>query len=205
MPYTYLIGWSNHKKYYYGVAYRKGCEPSDLWTKYFTSSKHVSRFRVAYGEPDVIQVRRVFKTALEARNWEIKVIRRINACQRKDFLNQHNPGGRNEKFLYGKGRTNWLTGTKGMGLFKNPYKGVTGRYSDEQRKLISDRTKEAMANVDRTCYEKRDSCQNRRWMNKDGKHKRVPENEISTYENAGWYQGRLLIRDELGRINGTIK
>ena len=36
-PYTYLIGWSNLNKFYYGVRYGKGCHPSDLWVKYFGS------------------------------------------------------------------------------------------------------------------------------------------------------------------------
>jgi hypothetical protein len=30
-PYTYLIGWSNQNKYYYGVRYAKDCHPNDFW------------------------------------------------------------------------------------------------------------------------------------------------------------------------------
>ena len=30
-PYTYLIGWKDQEKYYYGVRFAKGCEPKDLW------------------------------------------------------------------------------------------------------------------------------------------------------------------------------
>jgi len=39
LPYTYLIGWSNLNTWYYGRRTSKNCHPSDLWQKYFTSSK----------------------------------------------------------------------------------------------------------------------------------------------------------------------
>ena len=85
-PYTYLIGWAEQGKYYYGVRYSKDCNPSDLWTKYFTSSKHVHAFREQYGEPDVIQVRKTFETRDEAIKHEHKVLRRLGCVAREDFL-----------------------------------------------------------------------------------------------------------------------
>jgi len=88
IPYTYLIGWSEHNIWYYGVRYAKGCQPSDLWTFYFTSSKLVKSARETYGEPDVVQIRRTFLTEDAARNWETKVLRRIKVVVREDFLNQ---------------------------------------------------------------------------------------------------------------------
>jgi len=87
IPYTYLIGWSEHQKYYYGVRYAKGCEPNDLWVSYYTSSDHVKLFREEYGEPDIIQVRKTFDDNIKAREWEIKVLKRMNLPKRKDFLN----------------------------------------------------------------------------------------------------------------------
>ena len=36
--YTYLIGWPDHNKWYYGVRYAKGSDPADLWNPYTTSS-----------------------------------------------------------------------------------------------------------------------------------------------------------------------
>ena len=87
-PYTYLIGWSKHNKWYYGVRYSKKCNPSDLWVKYFTSSSYVQEFRKIYGEPDVIQVRKTFDNEKSARLWELKVLRKMNVLYREDFLNQ---------------------------------------------------------------------------------------------------------------------
>lgn len=89
MAYTYLIGWSSLKQYYYGVRYAKDASPDDLWRTYFTSSGLVKRFRKANGEPDIIQIRSQFTNAESATKWENKVLRRIKAKYRKDFINQH--------------------------------------------------------------------------------------------------------------------
>lgn len=94
-PYCYLIGWKQQNKFYYGVRtakknktlYESGCHPDDLWSLYFTSSKIVANFKKKYGEPDIIEVRRVFKTAAEAIKWETKVLQRMHAVKDKKWLN----------------------------------------------------------------------------------------------------------------------
>ena len=87
MAYTYLIGWSKLNIWYYGARWSKKADPSDLWVTYFTSSKAVARFRKVHGEPDVVQVRRVFPSMEAAARWETKVLRRIKAVERDIFLN----------------------------------------------------------------------------------------------------------------------
>ena len=87
VPYTYLIGWKYLNKFYYGVRYSKTCNPSDLWSSYFTSSNVVKSFSKKYGDPDIIEVRKIFKTQHEARFYEEKVLRRLNCAGRDDFLN----------------------------------------------------------------------------------------------------------------------
>lgn len=89
VPFTYLIGWSKHSKFYYGVRYRHNCSPDELWVKYFTSSKTVKRLRIELGEPDIIQVRRTFANAKDAQEWEHRVLVRIQAVKRSDFINKH--------------------------------------------------------------------------------------------------------------------
>lgn len=92
-PYTYLIGWSHHNKWYYGARYAKGCHPSDLWVKYFTSSKYVNEYRKKYGEPDVIQIRKTFNSHDETLKWEEKVLKRMNVSKENKWLNvTHNRG-----------------------------------------------------------------------------------------------------------------
>ncbi len=88
--FTYLIGWSQLNKWYYGVRYSKDSDPNTLWKTYFTSSKHVKRFRDEFGEPDVVTVRKTFTTPEAAICWEAKVLQRIKASQRADFLNKTN-------------------------------------------------------------------------------------------------------------------
>jgi len=87
-PYTYLIGWSSHNRYYYGVRYAKDCNPNDLWVSYFTSSKYVKNFFERYGDPDVIQVRKTFSTVDDARFWEHKVLKRLRVVNNPIFLNE---------------------------------------------------------------------------------------------------------------------
>lgn len=90
--YTYLIGWSKHNKFYYGVRYAKNCHPNDLWKTYFTSSKYVAEFRKEHGEPDIIQIRKTFNDPKFARIWEHKVIKRSNIIRKSNFLNLHDAG-----------------------------------------------------------------------------------------------------------------
>lgn len=87
-PYTYLIGWSNQQKYYYGVRYAQGCHPNDLWESYFTSSKGVEEMQKQYGEPDIIEIRKTFVDESTAIKWEHKVLNRMNIHMRSDFLNE---------------------------------------------------------------------------------------------------------------------
>lgn len=91
IPYTYLIGWSNHNKWYYGAEYGsvvKIANPSNLWNTYFTSSSEVKKFREEYGEPDVIEVRRTFITEKDCREWEDKVLTKLNVIRSEKWLNK---------------------------------------------------------------------------------------------------------------------
>ena len=90
-PYTYLIGWSKHNKWYYGVRFGRGCHPSDLWVTYFTSSKRVKKFWEENGDPDVVEVRKTFQTGEPARIWEEKVLHRIDISDDK-WLNANVAG-----------------------------------------------------------------------------------------------------------------
>lgn len=89
-PYTYLIGWKQYNKYYYGVRFGNKCFPEDdLWIKYFTSSKYVKEFRLLHGEPDIIQIRKKFNNYTNAICWEEKVLTRLNVLSNNKWLNQN--------------------------------------------------------------------------------------------------------------------
>lgn len=87
-PYTYLIGWTQQDRWYYGCRFSKTACSSDLWVKYFTSSRYVAKMRIDFGEPDVVEVRREFDTPAATRAWEERVLRRLKAIKSDRWLNR---------------------------------------------------------------------------------------------------------------------
>lgn len=87
-PYTYLIGWQKLDKWYYGVRFAKGCHPKDLWVEYFTQSEYVNEFRKNNGDPDIIQIRKIFDSAEFSRTHESRVLRKLNVVNNNKFLNK---------------------------------------------------------------------------------------------------------------------
>lgn len=90
IPYCYYIGWSTEGKYYYGVKYGQDANPDTLWKDYFTSSTYVKEMREKFGEPDIIQIRKTFNSPKEAIVWECKVLNRLDAIHKPQWLNKHN-------------------------------------------------------------------------------------------------------------------
>ena len=88
ISYTYLIGWTNQDKWYYGVRFAKNCNPNDLWTTYFTSSKYVKEFVKKHGNPDIIQIRKIFVDVNKARLWESKILKKLNIINNEKWLNK---------------------------------------------------------------------------------------------------------------------
>jgi hypothetical protein len=147
IPFTYLIKHIPTDKYYYGVMYRKGCNPNDFWTKYFTSSKKVKSLIKRYGKKSFIfEIRKTFKKAEQALNWEHKVLRRMKVIHKNNFLNLTDNKSIDPKHLskimmgkrmgkdnpmYGKKHT--IKSIKKMSLAtigkNNPMYGKKGKYS----------------------------------------------------------------------------
>jgi hypothetical protein len=88
IPYTYLIGWPEHNRYYYGVRFAEGCHPSDLWKIYKTSSKTVHEFVKMFGDPTHLEIRKTFKNVEKARLWENKVLKRMKVVKKEIWLNK---------------------------------------------------------------------------------------------------------------------
>ena len=87
-PYTYLLGWPQHNTWYYGVRYANGCDPSDLWNPYTTSSRHVKEFVAKYGDPSVKLIRKIFNDKKSARLWENRVLKRMKVVNDDKWLNK---------------------------------------------------------------------------------------------------------------------
>jgi len=99
VPYCYLIGWPKLNKFYYGVKFGTSAHPSTFWESYFTSSSLVSKYRANYGEPSIIQIRKVFtinnyrtteRAQQAAVDYENKVISRMNMVLDDRYLNCSN-------------------------------------------------------------------------------------------------------------------
>lgn len=104
--YTYLIGWIRQNKWYYGVRYSSKSHPNDLWATYFTSSKVVKKYRTKHGEPDVVSIRRRFSEPIKAKDWEEKVLRRLNTRYSNKWLNLSQPDSfKNSIIPWNKGLT----------------------------------------------------------------------------------------------------
>lgn len=92
-PFSYYLYHKPTGKHYYGIRYAKGCNPLDLWVTYFSSSKIVKQLITDYGTDSfVAKVRKTFKTSAEALIWEHKVLRRLNAASKDQWINRHNGG-----------------------------------------------------------------------------------------------------------------
>lgn len=133
IPYTYLIGWKDLDRWYYGVEYgnstHKVANPQNLWTVYFTSSKIVKNMVSKYGNPDVIQVRKTFPDKESAVKWEKKVLSRMHVAGSPRWINQ-NVGGdlpimkHSWELRYGKGRATDLKKKRSDWMIENnPFRG----------------------------------------------------------------------------------
>ena len=87
IPFYYIVGWSNEQKYYIGSRYANGCDPSDLGTKYFTSSKVVKE-KWKEQPPDIVQVLLTFETKEQAREWEATALHNFGVPNNPMFLNK---------------------------------------------------------------------------------------------------------------------
>lgn len=89
MAYTYLIIHKETNTFYYGCRYSKNSKPEDLWSTYFTSSKYVYELIEKYGKDSFdYHIRKIFDDVDKCREWEHKVLRRMNVVGRNDFINR---------------------------------------------------------------------------------------------------------------------
>jgi len=85
--FTYRVRFIPTGEYYYGVRFAKNCHPSDLWTKYFTSSKKVKNLIKKHGKDSFeVEIRKLFKDSEEAIAWEHRV--NIHTKNWPNYFNQ---------------------------------------------------------------------------------------------------------------------
>jgi hypothetical protein len=100
LPYVYYLVFTHpetgEKLYYIGSEYAeitKTANPENLFTIYDTSSPKVKELIEEFGkECFVISIRKTFKTGDEAVNYEHRLLKRLGAKARPDFINESNGG-----------------------------------------------------------------------------------------------------------------
>lgn len=96
LAYTYMLYFrlNDEIKYYYGVRYgnvKLNLSPkNDIFTKYFTSSNSVLNLLNNGIKPYKVLIHKTFNTSVDACKYEVKFLEKVNAKNRKDFLNQTN-------------------------------------------------------------------------------------------------------------------
>ena len=96
LAYTYLIGWTDQDRWYYGVRWEnvksQRTPENDFWTYYKTSSKPVKHMIAFVGEPDYISIDKTFESIEEAIEYETKVLTEMDVLNNDEWLNQNISG-----------------------------------------------------------------------------------------------------------------
>lgn len=104
-PYVYYIIHRSTGLKYIGCRYSKTSNPATFWKDYFTSSKKVKALLREDGkEAFDVSVRKVFTDRSECVLYETKLLQRLNAAARSDFLNDHNNDNSNVRWTKKKRR-----------------------------------------------------------------------------------------------------
>lgn len=89
VPYTYLLKHIPTGMVYYGCRFAEGCSPEEFWKTYKTSSKHVHQLIEQTGlDSFSYEIRKTFSDKNHCRNWETRVLQRMNVVKNKLFLNR---------------------------------------------------------------------------------------------------------------------
>lgn len=91
VPFAYHLYHKPTKQHYYGIRYKKGTSPVDLWVKYFSSSSVVHNLISEYGlDSFEVTIRKTFRSSEEALLWEHKFLTKIDAASKDNWINRHN-------------------------------------------------------------------------------------------------------------------
>ena len=89
-PFFYILTHISDGKRYAGSKTRIGCLPSDLWTKYFSSSKIVKNIIKIEGKDSfIVEVRKIFTNSKQCLLYESKFLTKIKAANNPMWYNQH--------------------------------------------------------------------------------------------------------------------
>jgi len=200
-PFTYLIGWSEFNKFYYGVKYSKKGHPNDLWTTYFTSSNSVKNFRIKNGEPDIIKIDYIFDNIFEAKFYEYEYIKNNKLIYDNDWLNLGNSGeffcGNKESLKEQSKRfigTIWINnGIINKRIFPDDFQNYSDIWKFGQIVSFSEESKRKMKKP--KSNEFRENLSNYQkgtiWINNGNINKKIKPEELQNYLLSIWTKGKL--------------
>ena len=134
--YTYLIGWRQLDKWYYGSRVANKKPPSeDLFCEYFTSSRIVKTMVKRYGLPDVIRIHKVFDSKELCREYEVRFLNFVGVCGNPRWLNENNAHA--PPILYGE--KNGFFGKTHSAELKEKWKNRRYVFSEETKQKMRGR------------------------------------------------------------------
>ncbi len=153
LSYVYLIGWTLIDTWYIGVRYKKNCHPTDLWTKYFTSSEYVKEFRQLHGDPDHIEILKTFNNKIEACLFEEQKLIEFDVLKKNNWLNRNIRGikfcGRSPGFTCSEDHKRKMSeshkGNKGHLQTEETRRKISNATKNIKRKPLSEETKIRMS------------------------------------------------------------
>ena len=196
IPFTYYLFHKPTGKKYYGVRYKKGCHPDDLWNKYFSSSIKVKKLIEEYGIDSFdYQVRKIFSSSQDARKWESRVLWKLRVTLKDEWLNDNY--GMSNPTMIGKTHSEEtkIKMSAKQSKENNPMWGKTHTKEVRQRiseanrgKQLSLETKEKISRNNkgktRTRFISEEEIQRRAKTNRERAHKRTEEQKNKMSEAA---------------------
>jgi hypothetical protein len=90
-PFSYVITQISSGIRYYGIKFARGCQPSDLGSTYFSSSRIVNKLIKEEGLQNFkFEIRKIFVSREQAIEWEKKFLTKIDAARSPMWFNRHN-------------------------------------------------------------------------------------------------------------------
>lgn len=215
-PYTYFVLHLPTGLKYYGSKYGKGSNPDTFWKPggYFTSSLKVKKLLDEYGiDSFKAEVRKVFSNPDQALKYEYKFLKKVDALNKNDWLND-NYGG--EKFRH-VGPASKKTLQAQRNKKQSPESNIKRSNALKGRpKTDETRKKMVEAQKNRPCEkeeERRDKIRVKaigrghseetksklativsgtKWINNGTNQMKVDQDELDKYLDSGWKLGRIL-------------
>lgn len=225
IPFTYVITFKPTGQRYYGCRFAKGCQPSDLWSTYFTSSNVVKNLIDEYGvDAFIYQIRRLFSDSKSCRLWEYNVIKRLKVSGNVGWLNRRPPNIENLKDLSGKNNPMYGSTRSDLSKRNSSTKGFVWITNGEKSKQVHPKniyhyleqgyyrgltqgfTEESKSKI-RESRKGKPTTKNTKVLFKDGQRKHVSLENVEDFIKDGWTKNNYkspIARSNIYQVKNNI-